>query len=118
MDIGWKPKKYTDKGNVIINEEVLATIDKPQAKKFLRFFLLQKRVAQIKSWIELFNDKTGRVHGRVMTLKTVTGRMAHNSPNMAQIPAVRSPYGKECRDCWTVGNTTTHSVVGTDGQDA
>jgi len=114
MDIGWKPKKYTDKGNVIINEEVLATIDKPQAKKFLRFFLLQKRVAQIKSWIELFNDKTGRVHGRVMTLKTVTGRMAHNSPNMAQIPAVRSPYGKECRDCWTVGNTTTHSIVGTD----
>ena len=114
MAIGWKPKKFTDKGNVIINEEVLDTIDMPEAKKFSRFFLLQKRVAQIKSWIESFNDKTGRVHGRVMTLKTITGRMAHNSPNMAQIPAVRSPYGKECRDCWTVSNIHTHSIVGTD----
>ena len=114
MAIGWKPKKFTDKGNVIINEEVLDTIDMPEAKKFSRFFLLQKRVAQIKSWIESFNDKTGRVHGKVMTLKTITGRMAHNSPNMAQIPAVRSPYGKECRDCWTVSNIHTHSIVGTD----
>ena len=114
MAIGWKPKKFTDKGNVIINEEVLDTIDMPEAKKFSRFFLLQKRVAQIKSWIESFNDKTGRVHGRVMTLKTITGRMAHNSPNMAQIPAVRSPYGKECRECWTVDNPYTHSLVGTD----
>ena len=114
MAIGWKPKKFTDKGNVIINEEVLDTIDMPEAKKFSRFFLLQKRVAQIKSWIESFNDKTGRVHGRVMTLKTITGRMAHNSHNMAQIPAVRSPYGKESRECWTVGNIHTHSIVGTD----
>ena len=39
--------------------------------------------------------------------------MAHHSPNMAQIPAVRSPYGKECRDCWTV-ESYTHSIVGTD----
>ena len=114
MAIGWKPKKFTDKGSVIVNEDVLDTIDMPEAKKFSRFFLLQKRVAQIKSWIESFNDKTGRVHGKVMTLKTITGRMAHNSPNMAQIPAVRSPYGKECRECWTVGNIHTHSIVGTD----
>jgi DNA polymerase I-like protein with 3'-5' exonuclease and polymerase domains len=114
MAIGWKPKKFTDKGSVIVNEDVLDTIDIPEAKKFSRFFLLQKRVAQIKSWIESFNDKTGRVHGKVMTLKTITGRMAHNSPNMAQIPAVRSPYGKECRECWTVGNIYTHSIVGTD----
>ena len=49
-----------------------------------------------------------------MTLKTITGRMSHHSPNMAQIPAVRSPYGKECRDCWTVDNPYTHSIVGTD----
>jgi DNA polymerase-1 len=36
------------------------------------------------------------------TLGTVTGRMSHNSPNIAQIPAVNKPYGKECRECWTV----------------
>jgi len=114
MKLGWKPKKHTDKGNIIINEAVLDTIDMPEARKFSRFFLLQKRIAQIKSWIEACDDKDGRVHGSVMTLKTITGRMSHNSPNMAQIPAVRSPYGKECRDCWTVSNIHTHSIVGTD----
>ena len=112
--IGWKPKQHTDKGNIIINEAVLDTIDMPEARKFSRYFLLQKRIAQIKSWIKACDDNDGRVHGRVMTLKTITGRMSHNSPNMAQIPAVRSPYGKECRDCWTVEDTSTHSIVGTD----
>ena len=114
IELGWKPKQHTDKGNIIINEAVLDKIDMPEAKKFSRFFLLQKRIAQIKSWIEACDDKDGRVHGRVMTLKTITGRMSHHSPNMAQIPAVRSPYGKECRDCWTVDNPYTHSIVGTD----
>jgi len=114
MELGWKPKQHTDKGNIIINEAVLDTIDMPEAKKFSRFFLLQKRIAQIKSWIEACDDRDGRVHGKVMTLKTITGRMSHHSPNMAQIPAVRSPYGKECRDCWTVDNPYTHSIVGTD----
>ena len=28
--------------------------------------------------------------------------MTHSSPNMAQVPAVYSPYGKECRSCWVV----------------
>ena len=114
MELGWKPKQHTDKGNIIINEAVLDTIELPEAKKFSRFFLLQKRIAQIKSWIEACDDTDGRVHGRVMTLKSITGRMSHHSPNMAQIPAVRSPYGKECRDCWTVDNPYTHSIVGTD----
>ena len=114
MEIGWKPKKHTEKGNVIVNEEVLDSINLPEAKKISRYLLLQKRIAQIKSWIDACDDTDGRVHGRVHTLKTITGRMAHHSPNMAQIPAVRSPYGKECRDCWTVDNPYTHSIVGTD----
>ena len=40
--------------------------------------------------------------------------MAHTSPNMAQVPAGYSPYGEECRSCWTVENKETHSLVGTD----
>ena len=114
QELGWKPKKFTDKSNVIVNEEVLDSIDMPEAKKFSRYLLLQKRIAQINSWIEACDDNDGRVHGKVLTLKTITGRMAHHSPNMAQIPAVRSPYGRECRECWTVDNPYTHSIVGTD----
>ena len=111
--LGWKPKKHTEKGNVIVDEKVLNTIDIPEAKLISRYLLLQKRIVQINSWRELADSK-GRVHGRVMTLKTVTGRMAHHSPNMAQVPASYSPYGKECREGWTVSDPIRYSLVGTD----
>ena len=111
---GWKPKQFTDKGNIIVSEEILNKINMEEAKQFSRFFLLQKRIAQIQSWINCCDDTTGKVHGRVLTLRTITGRMAHHNPNMAQVPAVRSPFGKECRDCWTVSNPHTHTLVGTD----
>jgi len=114
IERGWKPNKYTDKGNVIVSEEILNKINMEEAKKFSRFLLLQKRIAQIQSWINCFDDDTGKVHGRVLTLRTVTGRMAHHNPNMAQVPAVRNPFGKECRNCWTVSNPNTHTLVGTD----
>ena len=113
MKKGWKPTKKTDKGNIIVNEAVLDTIDMPEAKMFSRYFLLQKRTGLLKAWIQACSEKE-RVHGRVMTLKTITGRMAHHGPNMAQVPAVYSPYGKECRELWTVSNTDTHQLVGTD----
>jgi len=112
-ELGWKPKKKTDKGNVIVSEEILDTINMPEAKMFSRYFLLQKRTGLIKAWIEACQDDD-KVRGRVMTLRTITGRMAHNSPNMAQVPAVYSPYGKECRSLWTVSNPDTHVLIGTD----
>ena len=40
--------------------------------------------------------------------------MAHNSPNMAQVPATYSPYGKECRRLWTISDLTKYKLVGTD----
>ena len=113
MKKGWKPTKKTDKGNIIVNEAVLDTINMPEAKMFSRYFLLQKRTGLLKAWIQACSEQE-RVHGRVMTLKTITGRMAHHGPNMAQVPAVYSPYGKECRELWTVSNTDTHQLVGTD----
>ena len=113
MKKGWKPTKKTDKGNVIVNEAVLDTIDMPEAKMFSRYFLLQKRTGLLKAWIQACSEQE-RVHGRVLTLKTITGRMAHHGPNMAQVPAVYSPYGKECRELWTVSNPETHQLVGTD----
>jgi len=113
IDRGWKPSVHTEKGNVVVNEAVLSKIKMPEAEMFSRYFLLQKRTGLLKSWIkECSNDL--RVHGSVLTLKTITGRMAHHSPNMAQVPAVYSPYGKECRALWGVSNSNTHKLVGTD----
>ena len=113
MKRGWKPKKHTEKGNVIVSEDILSKLDMPEAQMFSRYFLLQKRTGLLKAWIKECEDDN-RVRGRVMTLRTVTGRMAHNSPNMAQVPATYSPYGKECRELWTVSNPDTHALVGTD----
>ena len=80
---------------------MLEGIDLPEAKAVARYMMLQKRVAQIDSWLKAVKDD-GRVHGRVITNGAVTGRMTHQSPNMAQVPAVSAPFGTECRSCWTV----------------
>ena len=112
MLLGWKPKKKTDKGHVIVDEKVLSQIHNiPEAKLINRYLMLQKRIAQVSSWIEAIKED-GRVHGKVITNGTITGRMSHQSPNMAQIPAVYSPYGKECRALWTVNKG--YKLVGVD----
>jgi len=112
MLLGWKPKKKTDKGHGIVDEKVLSEIHNiPEAKLINRFLMLQKRIAQVNSWIEGIKED-GRVHGKVITNGTITGRMSHQSPNMAQIPAVYSPYGKECRALWTVNKG--YKLVGVD----
>jgi len=67
----------------------------------LEYFTLTKRVAMVDSWVEAIADD-GRIHGRVNSCGAVTGRMTHSKPNLAQVPAVYSPYGKECRELWTV----------------
>ena len=93
--------KVTEKGNPIVDEAVLDTIDLPEAKSISEYLMLQKRYAQVHSWLEHVQED-GRVHGRVISNGAVTGRMTHQSPNMAQVPASHSLYGHECRSCWTV----------------
>jgi len=112
MRLGWKPKKKTDKGHVIVDEKVLSTITNiPEAKLINKYLMLQKRIAQVSSWIEAVKED-GRVHGKVITNGTITGRMSHQAPNMAQVPAVYSPYGKECRQLWVVDKK--NKLVGVD----
>jgi len=101
MSLGWKPRKHTEKGSVIVDEKVLQTVRIPQAKPILRYLLLQKRVAQVKSWVENVSER-GRVHCKVRTNGAITGRMTHSKPNLAQVPRVGSEYGEECRSVWTV----------------
>ena len=101
IEKGWKPKKHTEKGSVIVDEAVLETLDYPEAKTLAQYMMLQKRIAQIESWLDNMKSD-GRVHGRVITNGAVTGRMTHMSPNMAQVPNSGSPYGMDCRELWTV----------------
>lgn len=101
IEKGWKPKKHTEKGSVIVDETTLEGIDIPEAKAIAEYLMLQKRIAQIESWIEAVQSD-GRVHGKVITNGAVTGRMTHHSPNMAQVPNSGAVYGPECRNLWTV----------------
>ena len=101
QELGWKPKKFTETNQPIVDETTLMGVDIPEAKLIAEYLMLQKRIAQIESWVDACGSD-GRVHGRVMTNGAVTGRMTHSSPNMAQVPNAGSPYGPECRQCWTV----------------
>ena len=94
--------ELTATGKPVVDEKTLKENHHvPEAKQVLEYLLLQKRYAQVNSWLEHVQDD-GRVHGRVTTNGAVTGRMTHQNPNMAQVPSVNSEFGKECRDCWIV----------------
>ena len=102
IDFGWKPKRFTPTGQPVVDESTLSKIKNiPEATLIAEYLLLQKRIAQVKSWLKATHEDD-RVRGFVNPNGTITGRMTHNSPNMAQVPSVVAPYGKECRSCWTV----------------
>ena len=102
-DFGWVPTKFTEKGQAIVDESVLKEVTNvPEASLIAEYLLVQKRIAQVDSWLNSMNQETGRVHGYVNANGAVTGRMTHSSPNVAQVPGVYSEYGEECRSCWVV----------------
>ncbi len=95
-------KELTATGKPVVDEKTLKENHHvPESAQVLEYLLLQKRYAQVNSWIEHVQED-GRVHGRVITNGAVTGRMTHQSPNMAQVPSVNSEYGEDCRNCWIV----------------
>jgi DNA polymerase I len=111
-DFGWKPNKFTPTGQPIVDEGTLNKVKHiEEAQLIAEFLLLQKRAAQVSSWVDALKED-GRVHGSVICTGAITGRMAHRGPNMAQVPAVYSPYGKECRSCWVVPEG--YKLVGVD----
>ena len=103
QDFGWEPLEHTPTGQPKIDEKILSQIKGiPEALVISEFLMLQKRISQINSWFKELDEDTFRVHGFVNHNGTITGRMTHRNPNMAQIPSSSSSYGSECRACWTV----------------
>jgi DNA polymerase I len=111
---GWKPKDFTPAGQPKVDEEILSKLDYPEAKKLAEYFMLEKRIGQIgegdQAWLKL--ERGGVIHGSINTNGAVTGRCTHQAPNLAQVPSVRSPYGKECRALF--GVRQGFSLVGAD----
>ena len=104
---GWIPETRTEKGNPVLNDDVLEKLPYPEAKPLAEYMLLKKRLGQIKdgnnAWIKLVTPD-GYIHGDVITNGCITGRCSHRNPNTAQIPAAYSPYGKECRSLFHAPN--------------
>jgi hypothetical protein len=102
---GWKSERFTEKGNPVVDDDVLEKLPYPEAKALAEYMLVKKRLGQIASgnnaWIKLYNNDTGRIHGDVITNGCITGRCSHRNPNTGQVPASYSPYGKECRSLFT-----------------
>ena len=111
----WKPEEWNEKERSklvtsvagwesvpTINDEILEALEYPVAKPIAEYMTLVKRLGQLsdgdKAWFKYYNEATQSIHGGVNTLGTVSGRMSHHAPNLAQVPAVYSPYGAECRE--------------------
>lgn len=110
MERGWVPEEMTPTGAPKVDEDTLkSAMDIPMTQKILDFLLINKRIAQLaegdNAWLKMMKeDEDGyyRIHGSVNPNGAVTGRATHSYPNVAQVPAGRSPYGKECRSLFTV----------------
>ena len=114
----WKPERTTEKGNPILDDDVLEKLPYPEAKLLAEYMLIKKRLGQIadgnNAWFKLVNNDTGRMHGDLITNGCITGRCAHRNPNMGQVPASYSPYGKECRSLFHAPQSW--SLIGIDAK--
>ena len=94
----WKATKFTEKGNIIMDAVVLATLPYPEARLMQRRQLIKKRIEALTNWIKAYEARGDqRIHGWVNSIGAVSHRMSHSGPNLAQVPRVGSPYGEECR---------------------
>ena len=67
--------------------------------------MLKKRLGQLadgqNAWLSMIGAD-GNIHGSIIPNGAVSGRATHSRPNVAQVPHVGSPYGKECRELFCV----------------
>lgn len=101
---GWKPTVFTEGGKPQVDEHILGELDYPPCKLLTEYLTVQKRVSQLfeggQAWMKC--EKNGRIHGSVNPNGAVTGRATHAYPNISQVPSSGSPYGRECRELFTV----------------
>ena len=78
------------------------------------YLMLNKRLGQLAdgryAWLKMVWPD-GKIHGSVNACGAVTGRATHSNPNVAQVPRVGTPYGKECRSLFTVPEGWTQAGI-------
>jgi DNA polymerase I len=96
---GWEPKEFTDNGKPKVDENTIKDLTYPPIPLLVEYLTVAKRIGQVgegsEAWLK--QSRNGRIHGAYNPNGAVTGRATHSRPNIAQVPANRAPYGKECR---------------------
>lgn len=137
LDLGWVPREFTEKtksggggnpkpfsgGEISPSlEEFLEENPVPEILLIAKWMTFNGRANMINTWLENWNEETKCIHGRLFVADTL--RFRHQSPNTANIPAVRSRkdstvlYGEdgyytyEARDLWCA--RPERVLVGTD----
>jgi DNA polymerase I-like protein with 3'-5' exonuclease and polymerase domains len=123
LSIGFKPTKKTKNGNPSVDEDSLVEFANskkgvPEAQAIADWLVLSGRASMLQTWLNAVNREDSRIHGQVFTCGAITRRMTHSSPNTANIPKAKPKvkYGKECRQLWTVADTTNRRLVGYDAK--
>lgn len=110
---GWKPKEFTEKGQPIVDEDVLEKLEYPEAKLVNEYLTIEKRLGMLadgkNAWLKVV--KNGRVHTSYITNLT-TARMSSRYPNLQQVPSSHTPYGRECRSLFVP--SSGYKLVGAD----
>jgi len=124
---GWRPSDKTkthieanrqgimkadfDKYGWKINETNISTLPETapkSARTLARRILFEARRRTLTEWSDLYNPQTNRIHGKFIAIGAWTHRMAHQRPNMANIPNELDTQGKikllggEMRSCFGV----------------
>lgn len=121
---GWKPKAFGKDGVPTMDETTLEEIPEAVMPKITRqllldYFVVTKTLGTLSkgrlAWLALCKEESGRVHGQMDTVGTVTRRGTHKNPNLSGTPAVmkekdpndggkehpvkglKGRYGWECR---------------------
>ena len=89
---GWEPQEFTPDGRPKVSETILNDLGGciPEALVLMDYLLTQKKIGQLaegKNSLLGLAGRDDRIHGRVIANGTVSGRCAHHTPNLANVPA-------------------------------
>jgi len=129
--LGWVCKEFTEKGGETpfikgklapSLEKFLETHDIPEVHLIAKWMSIGGRANMIGTWLDAWNEEDSCIHGKLFVADTL--RLRHQSPNTANIPAVRTAkgggvlrgeegyYTYEARDLWCA--RPGRMLVGTD----
>jgi DNA polymerase I len=105
---GWVPTEHTPAGKAKVDETVLRGLPFDEAALLSEYLTVQKRMSQLATGDDAIMNHVasdGAVHGEINTLGTVTTRMSHFKPNVAQTPSIKNRkgdvlYGREFRELY------------------